>query len=43
MVAENHLKGLKALREEGLVENFVVVSQDSEPRKFSCSSFGVES
>ncbi|MBI5625189.1 MAG: ATP-binding protein [Elusimicrobia bacterium] len=32
-VAERHLKGLKALREEGAVKDFVVVSLDPEPRR----------
>jgi len=32
MVVEGHLKGLKALREEGLVKKSVVVSQDPEKR-----------
>lgn len=27
-----HLKGLKALREEGLIENYIVVSRDSDKR-----------
>ncbi|MBI4677462.1 MAG: ATP-binding protein [Elusimicrobia bacterium] len=31
-VAERHLKGLKALREEGVVKGFAVVSLDPEPR-----------
>ena len=31
-VTERHLRGLKALREEGLVRNFAVVSQDPELR-----------
>ncbi|MCM0605127.1 MAG: ATP-binding protein [Xanthomonadaceae bacterium] len=32
-VNESHLKGLKALREEGLIKRYSVVSLDSEPRK----------
>lgn len=31
-VTERHLRGLKALREEGLVRNFAVISQDPELR-----------
>ncbi|MCG2725743.1 MAG: ATP-binding protein [Elusimicrobia bacterium] len=32
MVSERHLRGLKALREEGLVKNFAVVSLDPQKR-----------
>lgn len=33
LVQEKHLKGLNALKEEKLIENYAVISQDSEPRK----------
>lgn len=33
LVSEKHLKGLLALREEGLVEKLLVVSLDPEPRR----------
>jgi len=32
-VSERHLRGLKALREEGLVRDYAVVSMDPEPRR----------
>ena len=32
VVQEKHLKGLKALKEEGLIQKYFVVSLDSEPR-----------
>jgi uncharacterized protein len=32
LVTERHLKGLKALQEEGLVKNFAVISHDSSER-----------
>ena len=32
MVTERHLRGLKALREEGLVRDYAVISLDPEPR-----------
>ena len=32
-VSERHLRGLKALREEGLVRDSAVVSMDPEPRR----------
>lgn len=32
---DSHLKGLRALREEGVVENFAVVSRDRHERKIS--------
>ncbi len=32
-VSDKHLKGLRALKEEGLVERFYVVSMDPEPRQ----------
>jgi len=34
-VHDSHLKGLRALREEGVVENFAVVSRDRHQRKIS--------
>jgi len=34
-VHDSHLKGLRALREEGVVENFAVVSRDRHERKIS--------
>jgi len=34
-VHESHLKGLRALREEGVIENFAVVSRDRDERKIS--------
>lgn len=34
-VHEGHLKGLRALREEGVIENFAVVSRDRHERKIS--------
>lgn len=33
MVTERHLRGLKALREEGLIRDFAVVSSDPVRRK----------
>ena len=32
-VYESHLKGLRALRGEGVIENFTVVSRDRNDRK----------
>lgn len=32
-VSERHLRGLKALREEGLVRDYAVISMDPEPRQ----------
>jgi hypothetical protein len=31
-VQDKHLKGLRALKEEGLIERYIIVSQDSEKR-----------
>lgn len=33
LVSEKHLKGLRALREEGLIKNYAIISQDTEKRK----------
>lgn len=33
LVSDRHLKGLKALREEKLIKNYAIISQDSEKRK----------
>jgi predicted AAA+ superfamily ATPase len=33
LVSEKHLKGLKALKEEGLIERYIVISQDTELRE----------
>ncbi len=35
LVSDKHLKGLRALKEEGLVKSFVVVSLDPDPRRTS--------
>jgi predicted AAA+ superfamily ATPase len=32
LVQDKHLKGLRALKEEGLIERYIIVSQDSEKR-----------
>lgn len=32
LIQPKHLKGIKALREEGLIENYAVVSRDPNPR-----------
>lgn len=33
LVSEKHLKGLRAFKEEGIIEKFIVVSNDQEARK----------
>ena len=33
LVLEKHLKGIRALKEEGLIETFYVISLDSEKRR----------
>ncbi len=32
LVQDRHLKGLRALKEEGVVKNYAIVSQDPERR-----------